>query len=160
MAASAPRVLQGDTGRVRIEGLNEFQRALREIDATLPRELRKANKGAAEVVADASRSRAESLGGVAAKAAPSIKAAAEQRYAKVALGGAKYPFALGANFGALHDQTRNTAHGVMKGWNQFPETGGKGHDRFLYWAVRAKREEFMHEYELLLDALAARAFPR
>ena len=157
MPSGTSRSFYGD--RIRVEGLTEFQRALREIDAALPRELRKANKAAAEVVADAARSRAESLGGVAEKAAPSIKAAAEQRYAKVSLGGAAFPFALGANFGALHDQVRTTAQRVVRGWNQFPETGGKGHDRFLYWAVSHKRDEFMHEYERLLDELSAQAFP-
>lgn len=148
-------------GAVQIRGLTEFQRALRDIDATLPKELRQANKNAAEVVAEAGRARAESLGGVARKAAPSLRAAAEQRYAKVSLGGARYPFALGANFGAQHDVPRVSgaaADGTVLGWNQFPEwggnqfTGGAG-DRFLYWALRARRDEFVAEYERQIDLL-------
>lgn len=152
------------TGAVQVRGLSELQRALRDVDVALPRELRVANKEAAELVADAARARAEGLGGVAEKTAPSIRALGEQRRAKIALGGARYPFALGANFGAYHDRPRNTAHGRLEGWNQFPSwagnrfTGGS-RDRFLYWAVAHKRKEFIEVYEQLLDAVAKRAFP-
>lgn len=149
-------------GAVEIRGLTEFQRALRQIDRSLPRELRKVNKSAAEIVADAARTRAQSLGGVAAKSAPSIKATAEQRRAKVALGGARYPFALGANFGALHDVPRIGPSGrQFAGYNQFPQWGGNqftggANDRFLYWAISRKRDKFMGEYERLIDAFVDR----
>lgn len=147
---------------VEVRGLTEFQRALRDIDQSMPRELRKANKSAAEIVASAARDRAVSLGGVAAKSAPSLKAGGEQRFAKVSLGGARYPFALGANFGAQHNIARNTSRGLVLGWNQFPEWGGNqwmggAADRFLYWAIRRKRDEFVSEYERLIDQLARKA---
>jgi len=146
---------------VGVVGLEEFRKALRTMDKQLPRELRKANKNAAEVVASAARSRAESQGGVQAKTAPSVKAAAEARHAKVSLGGARYPFALGANFGAGHNKPRSTSRGAVLGWNQFPAWGGNqvtggANDMFLYWAIRAKRAAFMRAYERELDQLIDR----
>ena len=101
------------------------------------------------MVAERAKARAMSLGGVAAKTAPSIRAMAEQRYAKLVMGGARYPFAFGANFGAYHDVYRREGvrhlsgavgigrtvgararrqkwmsskpEGTVLGWNQFPE---------------------------------------
>jgi hypothetical protein len=129
---------------VQVRGLAEFQRELRKLD--LAKDLRLANKEAAEVVASAARARAR--GGVAAKTAPSVKAAAEQRRAKVTLGGAAYPFAMGAEFGG---QGRPTTM-------QFePHRGTQGY--FLYPAVRDTREQFIDTYARVLDQLMRRAFP-
>lgn len=144
---------------VEVVGLADFQKALRAVAQGLPRELSKANKAAAEVVAVGARSLASSLGGVAAKSAPSIKAASEQRAAKVSLGGARYPFALGANFGSQHNVVRNTSHGPMLGWNQFKPFAGKGNDFFLFRTIKTSRPLFMRVYAHQLDELAKRAFP-
>lgn len=131
---------------IQVRGLADFQRELRRID--LAKDLRLANLEAAQVVASAARARASALGSVAAKTAPSIRAAAEQRRAKVAMGGAGYPFAFGAEFGG---QGRPTTM-------QFePHRGTQGY--WLYPAVRGTREEFMDAYERALDQLMRRAFP-
>lgn len=136
------------TGVVRVEGLKDFQRELRKLDAALPRELRKANIEAAEVVAKPARARAESQGSTAAKVAPSIKAAGEQRRSKITLGGPRFPMALGAEFGG---QGRPTTQ-------QFrPHRGTEGY--FLYPTVRDTREPFIDAYEDALDRLMRRAFP-
>lgn len=127
---------------------------MRQADTRLPRELQKTNKQAAEFVAGRMRSRAEGLGGVAAKSAPSIKAAAEQRRVKVSFGGARYPFAMGANFGARHDISRQTSRGVMRGWNQFERPTEP--DRFFYATIKATRGPFIEYYGDMLDALLAR----
>jgi hypothetical protein len=146
-------------GRVEVRGLRELQSALRAADQQLPRLLRVANRNVAETVARTARSRAEALGGVAAKTAPSIRAAAEQRAAKISFGGARYPFAGGANFGAYHDLPRNTARGVVRGWNQFPEWGGNqftggANDRFIYWTIRREHDRIVAAYEDELARLA------
>lgn len=131
---------------ITVQGLAEFQRELRQID--LASDLRDANREAAETVASAARARASSLGGVAAKTAPSIKAAAEQRRAKVDLGGSRYPFALGAEFGG---QGRPSTM-------QFkPHLGRTGYA--LYPAIRDTREQFIDAYDRALGQLMARAFP-
>lgn len=138
---------------LRIVGLAEFQRELKHVSKELGGDLRKANLAAAEVVASSARSRATSQGGVAAKSAPSVKAAAEQRRAKVAIGGAKYPFALGAEFGAKR-------YPQFKPWrgNQWqPDVAGVGY--FLHPAIRETRDAFMDAYERAIDQLMRRAFP-
>jgi hypothetical protein len=157
MAAVSRRT---STDAIRIEGLADFQRAVRAAGPRFARELRNANRDAAETVADTARARARSLGGMQARAATTIKARGEQRYAKLTLGDARHPEALGANFGAYHDRIRNTRRGIQAGWNQFPEWGGNqftggARDQFLYWAVRRSRQtgEFAAAYEQALDRL-------
>lgn len=136
------------TGYVRVAGLADFQRELRKVNADLPKELRKANIEAAEVVASDARRRAEARGGVSRKSAPSIKAQGEQRRSKVSIGGARFPFALGAEFGSIQ-------------YAQFDPWTGNGSDAgyFLYPAIRETREEFMDVYEQVIDRLSRRAFP-
>lgn len=133
---------------IRVEGLADFQRELKALDSKLPRELAKANKDAAELVASHARSRASGLGSVAAKAAPSIKAAAEQRRSKVTLGGPQYPYALGAEFGG---QGRPTTMQFQ------PHRGREGY--FLYPTIRDDRDEFMDAYERAIDQVMRAAFP-
>lgn len=133
---------------VRVEGLADFQRELRRLDSKLPRELTAANRAAAEMVAERARSRARGLGSVAAKSAPSIKAAAEQRRSKINLGDNRHPFALGAEFGGRRRPTTQ----------QFePWTGKTG--RFFYPTIRDTEDEFMAVYERAIDQLARAAFP-
>lgn len=131
---------------VEVRGLADFQRELKRID--LASDLKDANKDAAELVATAARARAQGLGGVAAKTAPSVKAAAEQRRAKINLGGAREPWALGAEFGGRGRPTTQ----------QFqPHLGRTGY--FLYPAIRATREEFLDAYAKAIEQLMRRAFP-
>ncbi len=150
---------------VAVEGLVDFQRALGTVSKDLPKELRAANKEAAEHVARAARARAQSLGGVAAKVAPSIKSAAEQRASKLVFGGPRYPMAMGANFGAYHDRPRvDSAGRQVTGWNQFPQWGGNqftggARDRFFYFTIARERDTFEQVYMDMIEALAARAFP-
>lgn len=133
---------------VRIEGLAEFQRELRQVSSDLPKELKAANLLAAQFVATRARGRAEGLGSVAAKTAPSIKAAAEQRRAKVALGGGAFPFAMGAEFGGKGRPTTQ----------QFqPHRGTQGY--FLYPTIRSSRDEFVEVIARAIDQLMHRAFP-
>lgn len=147
------------SGAVRVDGLQELQRAVRNARGTAgTRLIRAANKDAAELVASRARDRAQQLGGVAAKVAPSIKAAGEQRYAKLSFGGARYPMAMGANFGAQHDVLRNTSARAYLGWNQFPEWGGNqwtggARDRFLYYTLARQGDAIQAEYERALDQL-------
>jgi hypothetical protein len=131
---------------IQVNGLAAFQRELRRID--LAKDLRLANLAAAELVAGKARSRAAGLGGVAAKTAPSIKAAAEQRRAKVTLGGPRFPFAMGAEFGG---QGRPTTQQFQ------PHRGRTGYA--LYPTIRDTREEFIEVMARSLDELMRRAFP-
>lgn len=137
---------------VAVEGLIELQKALRAADKALPRELRKANLEAAQVVAVRARQLAQGTK-LGAKVAPSIRAAAEQRAAKLNFGGAKYPMAGGANFGARHDVPRQTARGTVRGWNQFPEAV-RGRDQFIYAAVKdTTPEPLQSSFAAAVDAM-------
>lgn len=131
---------------VEVTGLRDFLAALKAVDFN--RDLGKAHKRAADMVASKARSKAESLGGVLAKAAPSIKALSQQRAAAISLGGATFPFALGAEFGG---QRRPTTQQFV------PWTGHTG--RALYPTIRDTREEFLKLYADEIDELMHRAFP-
>lgn len=137
------------TQPIKVEGLAELQRELRRIGPESARELRLANKAAAEIVAGEARSRALVVGGVAAKSAPSIRPLGQGRAAAVKLGGARYPFALGAEFGSIQ-------------YRQFaPWTGSNsGSGYFLYPAIRAKQDDVVDVYDDMLRALTKRAFPK
>lgn len=153
--------------KAKVAGLSELQAQLRRIDKDLPKELSAANKEAAEIVAAEARGRATSLGGVAAKVAPSIKALSQQRSASVALGGPKYPMAQGAEFGAAQNSQRGPFHSSNRGaydqvgWRQFDEWTGSGSDAgyFLYPSIRARIGDVIDAYADRLDALTRRAFP-
>lgn len=145
---------------LRVEGLAQFQAELRRVNRDLPRVLRLAHLDAAELVAEEARGRARARGGVAAKTAPSIKAAGEQRRAKITLGGARFPFALGAEFGGgRHGPGNPTPAGGYT--TQFPPWRGSGGDAgyFVYPAIRATRDRFVDAYEQGLAELISRAFP-
>lgn len=144
---------------IRVEGLAQFQRELRRVSSDFPRELRLANLEAAEVVATAARAKARSLGGVARKTEPSIKAAAEQRRAKVSFGGPKFPFAMGAEFGGgKYGPGNPTARGgyttQFKAWRG--NDSGAGY--FVFPEIRRTKDPFLEVYEKALFDLIERAF--
>lgn len=131
-----------------VPGMDEFRRELKEMGDDLPRELGQANRRAAEIVGDKARSNARTLGGVHAKTGPSIKESSAAATVRISLGGPKYPFALGAEFGS-------------KQFLQFPVWAGNGDDAgyMLNPAIRSERGEFMAVYERMLADLSRRAYP-
>lgn len=135
-------------GRIEVQGLRDLQRELRAVDKGWPKELRLANKRAAELVADATRSSFGRRPGVAPRVAPSVKALAQQRSASVRIGGARYPFALGSEFGSVR-------------FEQFPAWSGNGPGAgySLYETIRGRREEVIDTYAEAVDRLARKAFP-
>ena len=141
------------TGDIQVEGLRELHRALKALDveggSELSKELRGAHKEAADGVRSKAYGRAMSIGGVAAKAAPSLKARAGAQSAGVAVGGAAYPFGLGAEFGAYR-------------YKQFSPWRGNGSDAgyFLYPTIRDEADSIIEPYLEALDAVTRKAFPR
>ena len=131
---------------VRVRGLNELSRSLREMEGGFRDELKAANREAAEMVAEKSRSAAYSLGGVAAKAAPSLRASAGFNRAGVTLGGNSAPYALGAAFGG---QGRPTTQQFQ------PHLGTRGY--FLYPQIRDNAERITETYENHLKDLIRKA---
>lgn len=130
------------TGDIQVEGLAELNRALKAMGPEFQRELKDTNKKVAEIVADDARAAAYSLGGVAAKTAPSIKAKGYTASAGVSIGGAGYPFAGGAEFGSYK-------------YKQFQPWRGNSTDAgyFLYPAIRHDVDRIETEYRDALDDL-------
>lgn len=134
--------------RIEVHGLIDLQRDLRAINRDLPKELRVVNMKAAELVADDARGRATAAGGALGKASPSIKAVAQQRSAGVRIGGSKYPFAMGGEFGSI-------------AYKQFKPWRGSGGDAgyAVYPAKRDNTDRIVDMYGDALDELTKKAFP-
>lgn len=133
-------------GLVKLEGMVELRRELRALDSRLPRAIQKANKRAAQLVADRGKALLASTGGVGPKAALSVKALAGQAYASVRLGGAAFPFAAGQNFGSDR-------------YTQFPPRPGSGQDYGLYKAIGETRSDVIAGYDQFIEEGFKEAFP-
>lgn len=127
---------------VRVHGLAELNRAMKAIGPDARRDLKKTNLKVAQFVADDARAAAFSLGGVAAKTAPSITAAGRVASAGVSFGGGSYPFAMGAEFGSYR-------------FHQFKPWRGNGSDAgyFVYPAIRNDVDRIESEYSGAIDSL-------
>lgn len=138
---------------VHVKGLAEFQRALRDVDNDLPKELRKAHKDIAEFIKDKAQARARSGSAQQAKAAPGIRAGAEQRRALLKIGGARNPFAIGAFFGA-------------RKYKQFPkwvgnqwQPGDHGGPLIIGPVLADNTEEVIDRLDAMVAELSRKAFP-
>jgi hypothetical protein len=142
--------------QTRIIGLAAFQRDLRAMGAEWPRELRGINLDAAQVVTEQAQARARALGGVHQHVAASIKAAAEQRRAKVVLDSNKEPALLGAEFGS--HQFRQ-----FPGWrgNRWTDPEGLEVGYMVHPTIRelVRSDRLVDLYGDRLEDLAKRAFP-
>lgn len=149
------------TGDVQVSGLRELNKALRDLPGDLQKEMPAINREVAGFVASDARSNALSLGGVAAKTAPTIALLGGARSAGVGFGGARAPWAGGAEFGAGRNITRSRRSGTYLGFNQFEEWTGNGAKagRFIYPAIRDNNERIVRTYEERVDDLLKRAFP-
>jgi hypothetical protein len=113
---------------VRIDGLREFQKALRAADAGLPKMVRLVGNEAAGIVVDYARPKIPTKSG---RAAGSVKVRSSQRSVGVAVGGKRAPYYPWLDFGG-----QGRVHG-RPGKREFRREG-----RYLYPALRVKREEF------------------
>ena len=77
-----------------------MQKAFKKAGHDIGTDLKKTNFEVAKFVRGEARGRARGLGGVAAKAAPSLRASRTGGYVQIQLGSARHPYALGAEFGA------------------------------------------------------------
>lgn len=128
-------------GVLRVEGLRELNAALRALGPEARQGLKDASKQVAGYVASESTAAAFSLGGVAAKTAPHIKARASvSGSAGVALGGSQAPFAGGAAFGS--DRYKQ-----FKPWRGNGPTAGY----FLYPQIRQNAERIAGDYMAAID---------
>ncbi|MCP4958514.1 MAG: hypothetical protein GY925_04505 [Actinomycetia bacterium] len=139
---------------VAIQGLTQFRKELNKVSKSLGKEMGQINKRFAEPIADDARSRARARGGSAAKTAKSIKATAQQAAVRVALGGPRYPFAWGAEFGAKQYLQFEPWTGNQ--WSPF-DASGVGY--FLHPAIRDRTSDIDDHYLDDLVKITETAFP-
>lgn len=134
---------RGGSGRVEVEGLDELRKTLRRVgDAELPKELRKANKRAAEIVAKAAAAKVPVKTG---RTRASVRALGSQRDAKVRAGGAKVPWYGFLDFGGKRPRDRVGRPRIKQG-------------RYIYPALAEKRDEVADVYEREVRDLLRRHF--
>lgn len=126
-------------GKIEVTGLREFQRALKDMDAALPKQIRIALNQASELVIDYAQPRFPRVSG---KAAGSLKARSTQREARVALGGRKAPYAPWLVYGG---------EGKRKGRPSARPFIRAGRDFGPYAALDHRREQIT---QIMSDALA------
>lgn len=125
---------------IRIDGLKEFQRALRDMDKDLPKRIRVVLNEATGLVIDWASPRVPSRTG---RARASIKARSSQREARVAIGGRRAPYMPWLDFGGQGKRPgRPSARPFIR----------KG--RYLYAGLDAKRDEVTEVMARGLSALA------
>lgn len=128
---------------VRIDGLKEFQAALRTMDRQLPKQIRLVLNDATQLVIDYAAPRVPTLTG---RARGSIKAKSSQREARVAIGGRRAPYMPWLDFGGQgRIEGRPPARPFIK----------KG--RYLYAGLDANRDEVTEIMNKGLADLAAQA---
>lgn len=126
--------------RVKIDGLAEFNRNLRKLDAKAPTALRLALNDAAEVVVDYAKPRVPSRTG---RARRTIKGRSTRTLARVVAGGPKAPYYPWLDFGGRVGRKGSVRRIVRK------------HGRYLYQGYYAKRDEFTNVLERNLRRVVA-----
>lgn len=140
--------------QVRVEGLREFRRALRQHadGGEIKKRISAANRDVSKAIQAGAKARAASRGGVAAKSGRFVQRRATQTGASVRLDASKpdRAFALGAEFGGGRRPTTK----------QFrPWLGGPGGGYFLWPVIREELPKRMAAYQEALDDIQRSAFP-
>jgi hypothetical protein len=129
--------------RVQITGLREFQKALKQADANLPKMLRVVLNDTSNVLIDYTRPRIPSRTG---RARASLKARSSQRAVRIAVGGTKAPWYPWLDFGGEgRHRGRPTPRPFLKA------------GRYLYPGLAVKREEITAKMSAGLVDLAKSA---
>lgn len=112
--------------KIGIEGLNEFSRALKKLDADLPKMIRVANNSAADLLIAKTRPLIPSRSG---KAQNSLKARSTRTSARIQVGGPKAPYYPWLDFGGATGKQKSVVR-------PFYSEG-----RYLYPTLRKHRDE-------------------
>lgn len=111
------------------------QRALRQVDRTLPRRVRVVGNDAAELGIRTARLMATTVGRQQARAAETLRGGSEQRRAVIRMGSRRVPWTAGAEYGSIR-------------YRQFPAWRGSGRDAgyFVWPAIRRELPAMVHTY--------------
>lgn len=130
------------TDPVKVEGLKELRRSLRQVSGPeAGKAIQRANKAAAEVVAAAARQRVPVRTG---RARSTVRATATQSVASVKFGGARAPYAPWLDYGGRVGRNKTTVRPFKRG------------GRIIYPALDAERPQVIATYERELDNLLTR----
>lgn len=128
------------TPKITVEGLREFQAALRSMDSALPRQLRLVLNEAGQLIVDYNKAHMPRKSG---RAVGSVKARSTQRLAQVAIGGSKAAYAPWLDFGG---------EGRVKG--RPPRRPFIKEGRYTYVGLRVRRDDITR---VMAEGLAALA---
>lgn len=127
---------------IQVHGLPELQRALRQIDQALPRELAAALQGAAEIV----RKHAEPMiPRISGDARASVRTRKSAKGAMLATGGSKAPYYPWLDFGGAVGRGRSVHRDFIPG------------GRYIYPALAEKGPEVEAKVDKILKEMAIRA---
>jgi hypothetical protein len=99
---------------IKVEGLREFNRGLRALNADAPKGLRLAGNEAARIVVAAAKPRVPIGPGKGGHAAASLKAASTRTAARVSAGGKKYPYYPWLDFGGRVGPNKSVRRPFLK----------------------------------------------
>lgn len=114
---------------IRVEGLREFSRALKQVDNEAPKGLRLAGNRAAQIVVDEAKPRVPIGPGIGGHAVTSIKAASTRTAARVSEGGKRFPYMPWLDFGGRVGPKRSVKRPFIK------------QGRYIWAAFADKRDE-------------------
>ena len=129
------------TEAIKIDGLAQFVRNLKKLDADLPKALRVGFNDAAQIIVDYAKPKVPHRSG---KAAGSIRKASTQTAVRVKEGGKRAEYMPWLDFGGKVGRKKSVRRPFLK------------EGRFLYAGLHAEREQIMAAVEkALLDAAAS-----
>jgi hypothetical protein len=111
---------------IRIDGLVQFQRDLRKLDAELPKALRVAHNAAGQLIVDWARPRVPSRTG---RAAGSIRVTSSQRESRVTGGGARVSYYPWLDFGGRVGKKKSVKRAFIH------------NGRYIYAGYTARRDD-------------------
>lgn len=127
---------------VEVQGLKELRSALRKAaDLEGMAAIKAAHKAAGDHIVNVGRGNASAQGKQAAKAAQSLKSTNTAGYAAVRIGGARFPFAPGSEFGSGKFKQ-------FKPWRGSGATAG----HWLWPAIRAETPKLITDYGDAIEA--------
>lgn len=128
-------------GAIRVEGLQKFSRALRQIDKDAPKQLRIIQNDAAELVATRAKPRVARRSG---RAQRSIKASSTRTLSRVKGGGARQPYYPWLEFGGRVGKNRSIQRKHIKS------------GRYIYPAYAGSRAHVQARLTIGMTRLVAR----
>ena len=139
--------------KIRAVGIAELRKALKQVSADLPGDLKNGFARLANKVAEAIRPKVPGTG----RAASSIKGRGTAKGGAIVFGGSKAPhfpwLDFGGSVGRGHVPGRAWSGAIKREWRGIP----KGEGRYVYPTIREKREDIIKEADDVLASIAARA---